>query len=119
MQPGIHLAVPGIHEVLSIKTTVETHTIADIPCGTSTGVLLNFEKVEVVSRLKTELAYQTVKNYSTNYNELFIRDKVHYLVNKFCSKYSVREVAVDKFEGMDEWVIAELKEDNRPWAPGI
>jgi len=73
----------------------------------------------VVSKLKAELAYETVKNYSTNYNEMFVRDKVHHLVNRFCSKYSVREVSVDMFEGMDEWLINALKEENRLWAPGI
>jgi hypothetical protein len=69
--------------------------------------------------LKPDLAYETVKNYSTTYNDVFIRDKVHYLVNKFCSKYSVREVSVDHFEDMDETIINDLKEDNRRWAPGI
>ena len=95
MQPGIHLAIPAVQQVYTVKTTVETHTIKNIPCGTSTGVLLRFEKVEVVSKLKVELAYETVKNYSSSYNEMFIEDKVHYLVNKFCSKYSVRQVSVD------------------------
>jgi len=50
---------------------------------------------------------------------MFIRDKVHHLVNRFCSMYSVREVSVDMFEGMDEWLIKALKEDNKMWAPGI
>jgi len=42
LQPGIHVAIPAVQHVYAIKTTVETHIINDIPCGTSTGVLLNF-----------------------------------------------------------------------------
>lgn len=52
LMPGLHVSLPGIHETYTIKTSIETHTIRNIPCGTATGVLLHFEKVEVVSKLK-------------------------------------------------------------------
>lgn len=59
------------------------------------------DQIEVVSQLKVPAIYQTVKNYSTNYNDLFIRDKVHHEVNTFCSKYSVAEVSIEFFDQMD------------------
>ena len=37
-------------------------------CGTSGGVVINFGKIEVVNRLKEELVYETIKNY-TVYHE--------------------------------------------------
>ncbi len=63
--------------------------------------MLKFPKIEVVSQLKPESIYPTVKNYSTNYNQLFIVDKIHHLVNKYCSAYNVHQIAIDKFEQMD------------------
>ena len=37
--------------------------VVDIPCGTSGGVMIYFDKIEVVNRLKKEGVYDTIKNY--------------------------------------------------------
>jgi regulator of protease activity HflC (stomatin/prohibitin superfamily) len=56
-EPGFHLFVPFVHEFISIRTSVQTDTVTNIPCGTSGGVLVNFKTIEVVNRLRKSHAY--------------------------------------------------------------
>jgi len=61
--------------------TVQTDAVSSVPCGTQGGVIIEFEKIEVVNRLKKELAWQTVKNYTVNYDKTWIYDKIHHEIN--------------------------------------
>lgn len=42
--------------------------------------MVNFEKIEVVNRLKKELAYQTIKNYTLSYDQTWIFSKIQLVV---------------------------------------
>jgi len=48
-------------------------------CGTSGGVLIYFDKIEVVNRLKKDMAWATIKNYTINYDRTWIFDKIQYI----------------------------------------
>ena len=48
----------------------------DIPCGTSSGVVLIFDKIEVVNRLRKSDALETIKNYTIEYDKTWIFDKI-------------------------------------------
>jgi hypothetical protein len=66
--PGYSVKFPGLTSVYFIQTTVQTDSVTKIPCGTSGGVMVEFDKVEVVNRLKKELVLDTVKNYTAQYD---------------------------------------------------
>jgi hypothetical protein len=48
------------------------------------------DKVEVVNRLNPELVFQTVKNYTVNYDRTWIFDKIHHEINQFCSGHTLQ-----------------------------
>lgn len=50
-----------------MKVSIQTDVVKDIPCGTSNGTLVYFDRVEVVNRLKKDYVYDTVLNYTENY----------------------------------------------------
>jgi hypothetical protein len=56
-----------MYEVLPMKVNIQTDTVTDIPCGTSNGTMIYFEKIEVVNRLDRKQVYQTVLNYTEGY----------------------------------------------------
>jgi len=93
--------------------------VVDIPCGTSGGVLIWIDKVEVVNRLKKIHVYETIKNYTTNYDKVWIFDKIHHEINQFCSKHTLQEVYIDLFHTVDERLVSALQVDIDKWAPGI
>ena len=91
--PGYHLKMPFLTSVGQVQTTVQTDSVTNIPCGTSGGVLIHFDKVEVVNRLEASLVYETVKNYTVDYDKTWIFDKIHHEVNQFCSGHTLQPVS--------------------------
>ena len=49
-----------------------------------------------------EKPWETVKNYTVNYDKTWIYDKIHHEINQFCSKHTLKEVYIDKFDQLDE-----------------
>lgn len=43
--------------------------------------MIYFDKIEVVNQLKKELVYQTIKNYTADYDRIWIYDKIHHEIN--------------------------------------
>ena len=65
------------------------------------------------------MAFATVKNYTAEYDKIWIYDKIHHEINQYCSKHSLHEVFIEKFDEIDEELVLALKEDINKWAPGI
>ena len=69
--------------------------------------------------MRIELARDTVKNYTVNYDKIWIFDKIHHEINQFCSKHTLQEVFIDEFDSLDEKLAEALTESTRRWAPGV
>jgi regulator of protease activity HflC (stomatin/prohibitin superfamily) len=118
-RPGFHLKMPFVTTISQVQVTVQTDSVTNIPCGTSGGVLINFGKIEVVNRLKEELVYETIKNYTVNYDQTWIFDKIHHEINQFCSAQSLQEVYITLFDTLDDRLANALQNGCNVWAPGI
>jgi len=118
-EPGYHLKVPIMTTMDQVQVTVQTDAVTDIPCGTSGGVMISFGKIEVVNRLHKENVLDTVKNYTVDYDKLWIFDRVHHEINQFCSNHSLQEVYIDQFDTLDEELIKALTVAIEVYAPGI
>lgn len=118
-EPGLNMAFPILTKTYQVQVTVQTDTVLDIPCGTSGGVMIKFDKIEVVNRLKKEYAWETVKNYSVDYDKTWIFDKIHHEINQYCSKHTMQEIYITKFDKLGEKLITALQEGCAEWAPGI
>ena len=103
----------------TVQVTVQTDQVSDVPCGTQGGVVIHFERIEVVNRLTKDLAWETVKNYTVNYDKTWIYDKIHHEINQFCSRHTLHEVYIDQFDQLDEHLQEVLQDNARKWAPGI
>ena len=64
IEPGFHLRIPGYQQVLNINLMIQTDLVKDVPCGTANGMLIHFNKIEVVNRLDKKHVYKTVLNYT-------------------------------------------------------
>ncbi len=118
--PGFHIMLPFITSVKSVQTTLQTDEVKNIPCGTSGGVVIYFDKIEVVnllsvnsgrkiiSNLKSDcqvelnqfsffLVYEIVKNFTADYDKTLIFNKIHHELNQFCSVHTLQEVYIDLF----------------------
>ncbi|GKU99484.1 hypothetical protein SLEP1_g12333 [Rubroshorea leprosula] len=117
--PGFHLKMPLLTEYELVQVTLQTDQVRDIPCGTKGGVMINFEKIEVVNRLRKEYVYETLLNYGVHYDNTWIYDKIHHEINQFCSSHTLQQVYIDVFDQIDEKMKDALQGDCTRYTPGI
>jgi len=101
-QPGFHMMLPFITSHKIIQTTLQTDEVKNVPCGTSGGVMIYFDRIEVVNILSRSAVYDIVRNFTADYDKPLIFDKVHHELNQFCSSHSLQEVYIDLFDKIDE-----------------
>ena len=75
--PGFHMMIPLITSYRSIQTTLQTDEVKNVPCGTSGGVMIYFDRIEVVNVLQSGHVHDIVKNYTADYDKPLIFDKVN------------------------------------------
>lgn len=118
-EPGFHVKAPVIESVSFVQTTVQTDKVTNIPCGTAGGTVINFERIEVVNQLAREAVHATVKNYTIEYDKTWIYDKIHHEINQICSRSTLEEMYISKFDSLDETLRDALQRDIDVYAPGI
>lgn len=117
--PGFHMMIPFVTYVRNVQTTLQTDEVKNVPCGTSGGVMIYFDRIEVVNVLQNVAVYDIVKNYTADYDKPLIFDKVHHELNQFCSGHNLQEVYIELFDQIDENLKAALQSDLTEMAPGL
>jgi len=116
--PGFCIISPFSHHHL-VQTSVQTDEVQNIPCGTKGGVMIYFDKIEVINILDKDSVIETVRNYTVDYDRIWIYNKVHNEINQYCSQHTLEEVYITDFDQLDENLMASLQESASEWAPGI
>lgn len=117
--PGYHMMVPLITSYKSVQVTLQTDEITNVPCGTSGGVMIYFDRIEVVNHLNVNSVMDIVRNYTADYDKTLIFNKIHHELNQFCSIHTLHEVYIDLFDQIDENLKQALQTDLLEMAPGL
>ncbi|GFO38925.1 erlin-1 [Plakobranchus ocellatus] len=118
-EPGYHFMLPLLTTFRSVQTTLQTDEVKNVPCGTSGGVIIYFERIEVVNKLDSSAVFDIVKNYTADYDKTLIYNKIHHELNQFCSSHNLQEVYIDLFDQIDENLRKALQSDLYEMAPGL
>merc|ERR1719470_160282 len=113
------MMIPFLTSVRNVQTTLQTDEVKNVPCGTSGGVMIYFDRIEVVNVLQPTAVYEIVKNYTADYDKPLIFDKVHHELNQFCSGHNLQEVYIGLFDQIDENLKSALQADLTEMAPGL
>ncbi|OWF55244.1 Erlin-2-B [Mizuhopecten yessoensis] len=117
--PGFHFMMPFLTSYRTVQTTLQTDQVKNVPCGTSGGVMIYFDRIEVVNKLDINAVYDIVRNYTADYDKTLIYNKVHHELNQFCSMNNLQEVYIDLFDQIDENLRVALQKDLITMAPGL
>jgi len=112
----VHKYITSVHE---IQITIQTDSIINVPCGTSSGINIIFPIIEVVNQLQKEYVYETVKNYGVNYDDPLIFKKINHEMLQYCSNNTLQQVFIDNFPVLDEFLIKTLQESINTNAKGV
>merc|ERR1719412_1161466 len=97
------MMLPFLTTVRNIQTTLQTDEVKNVPCGTSGGVMIYFDRIEVVNVLQPAAVFDTVNHE----------------LNQFCSGHNLQEVYIELFDQIDENLKAALQRDLTEMAPGL
>ncbi|XP_043666616.1 uncharacterized protein LOC122628409 [Vespula pensylvanica] len=117
--PGFHMMIPVLTTYRSVQVTLQTDEVKNVPCGTSGGVMIYFDRIEVVNILDANSVYTMVRNFTADYDRTLIFNKVHHELNQFCSVHTLHEVYIDLFDQIDENLKTALQKDLNDLAPGL
>lgn len=117
--PGYHMMIPILTSYKSVQITLQTDEVKNVPCGTSGGVMIFFDRIEVVNHLNAGSVMDIVKNYTADYDKTLIFNKIHHELNQFCSIHTLHEVYIDLFDQIDENLKVALQRDLLEMAPGL
>uniref|UniRef100_A0AAX7U2G3 Erlin-1 n=1 Tax=Astatotilapia calliptera TaxID=8154 RepID=A0AAX7U2G3_ASTCA len=120
--PGYHIMLPFITTYRAVQTTLQTDEIKNVPCGTSGGVMIYFDRIEVVNMLVPSAGaalVDIVRNYTADYDKTLIFNKIHHELNQFCSVHTLQEVYIELFDIIDENLKTALQKDLNVMAPGL
>ncbi|KAG5899763.1 hypothetical protein JTB14_006100 [Gonioctena quinquepunctata] len=117
--PGYHMMIPLLTSFKSVQITLQTDEVKNVPCGTSGGVMIYFDRIEVVNHLNQNSVLDIVRNYTADYDKTLIFNKVHHELNQFCSIHTLHEVYIDLFDQIDENLKQALQRDLLEMAPGL
>ncbi|XP_033338408.1 erlin-1 [Megalopta genalis] len=117
--PGFHMMIPLLTKFRSVQVTLQTDEVKNVPCGTSGGVMIYFDRIEVVNILDANSVYNIVRNFTADYDQTLIFNKIHHELNQFCSVHTLHEVYIDLFDQIDENLKTALQKDLNDLAPGL
>ncbi|KAM5244288.1 erlin-1 isoform 1-T1 [Hipposideros larvatus] len=117
--PGYHIMLPFITTFRSVQTTLQTDEVKNVPCGTSGGVMIYIDRIEVVNMLAPCAVFDIVRNYTADYDKTLIFNKIHHELNQFCSAHTLQEVYIELFDQIDENLKQALQKDLNVMAPGL
>uniref|UniRef100_A0A8C5H8M8 Erlin-1 n=1 Tax=Gouania willdenowi TaxID=441366 RepID=A0A8C5H8M8_GOUWI len=100
--PGYHIMMPFITTYRSVG-----------------GVMIYFDRIEVVNMLVPLAVVDIVRNYTADYDKTLIFNKIHHELNQFCSVHTLQEVYIELFDIIDENLKTALQKDLNMMAPGL
>uniref|UniRef100_A0A672QIB6 ER lipid raft associated 2 n=1 Tax=Sinocyclocheilus grahami TaxID=75366 RepID=A0A672QIB6_SINGR len=115
--PGFHLMLPFITSFKSVQVYLNYDQHVFLLC--SGGVMIYFDRIEVVNYLAPSAVYGIVRNFTADYDKALIFNKVHHELNQFCSVHSLQEVYIGLFDQIDENLKLTLQQDLTSMAPGL
>lgn len=120
MQPGgPHLYNPLTTKVILVETRPQTDIVRNVQCGTNDGVKVMLSKIEIGNQLPKEHVFNTISRFGPEYDKYLVTDLVIHQISVICSKHSAHEIAITKFDQIDDLLIEFLRAENARQETGL
>lgn len=117
--PGLSFMMPFVTRVDNVEMRMQTDVVRDVPCGSSGGIMAYFERIEVVNVLAQSHAWSTIERFGPNYDRFIVYDRVAHEIAQFCSRNSLQQIYIDKFDELDESLAEALQAASDEWDTGV
>lgn len=117
--PSLVCYNPAWTSVVHVETRPQTDIVQNIKCGSSDGVILEIDKIEVGNQLSSASVIETITRYGEQYDKFLVMDSVVHKLTEHCSKLTAQALVIDQFDKIDDVLRAELQKVNDEYSSGI
>ena len=117
---GIHVSPQFlISWVSKVDIRPQTDQVLSVACGTSDGLTLVFENVDVGNTLPEERVLDTIRRYGESYDSYLVKDKIRHQMQVICASMTSHEVFNTRFHEIDDLLQAFLVSVNQDLDSGL
>lgn len=91
-----------VSQVSRVNIRPQTDQIQAVACGTSDGLSLVFENVDVGNTLFAPNVLHTIRTYGENYDQYLVKDKIRHQMQVICASMTSHEVFSTRFHEIDD-----------------
>lgn len=117
--PSLVCYNPVWTSVVHVETRPQTDVVTNVKCGSSDGVILEIDKIEVGNQLSSASAIETITKYGEQYDRFLVMDSVVHKLTEHCSKLTAQALVIDQFDKIDDVLRAELQKVNDEYSSGV
>lgn len=109
---GPHYFNPLTTSIVLVETRPQTDIVRDVKCSTNDGVKLLIKSIEIGNQLEEHFVFNTTTRFGPDYDKYLVTDLVIHQISVICSKQSAHEIAISKFDMIDDLLIDFLRSEN-------
>jgi len=120
--PGLHLLpLPRpLSRAIHVKTALDVDKVSMIKVGAQDGTELTFEQIEIGNKPKAPSdIISLVDRYGEDWERTVLYDQVHYIMSTVCARMTSHEIAIEKFDTLDDLLREELQKIQRDWETSV
>lgn len=120
--PGIHLLpLPRpFSRPIHVKTALDVDKVTGIKVGAKDGTELVFESIEIGNKPKTpDKIISLVDRFGEDWERTILYDQVHYIMSTICSRMTSHEIAIEKFDQLDDLLAEGLRKIQADWDTSV
>jgi hypothetical protein len=119
LEPGIHFYNPISATILLVETRPQTDIVTGISCGTSDGVPIKIDKVEIGNQLAVESVLDTIAKYGPDYDKYLVHNFVLHKITERCSQTSAHKFVIEEFNLIDDNLRNDIQSENDALNTGV
>jgi regulator of protease activity HflC (stomatin/prohibitin superfamily) len=119
LQPGFHFYNPITTSIQLIETRPQTDVVTGISCGTSDGVPIKIDKVEIGNQLAEDKVLDTIAKYGPDYDKYLVHNFVLHKITERCSQTSAHKFVIEEFNLIDNNLQNDIQAENDVLNTGV
>ena len=119
-EPGLHFKFPPpITTAIQIYVRPQVDSVKNVKCGAKDGTNIEFPSIEIGNTLPIHKAHGVIKKYGYDYDQFLVFKQVQYVTNGMCSLFTSHEIAIEKFNEIDDYIKKQLEDIQQELGTGL
>lgn len=119
VEPGVHAMIPMLTRYETVRVTMHVDVVENVICGTKGGMIVRFDRVEVINVLDKAHAHDVILRYGIEYDRMWIFDLVRYELSRICSGTTLQALYIDDYDTLSDRLHAAMRRNINVHVDGL